>query len=56
MRSLNESVREYTAKLQRGQIQKAYKGIMTFMFGLNPSLKAGTPNTRSAGSILEPWI
>ncbi len=39
MPSLNESVREYTAQLQQGQIQKAYKGIMTFMSALKAYLE-----------------
>ena len=34
MQSLNDSVKEYTVQLELGQIQKAYKGIMTFMSGL----------------------
>lgn len=40
MPSLNESVREYTAQLQQGQIQKAYKGIMTFMSALKTYLES----------------
>jgi hypothetical protein len=39
MQSLNESVREY-AQLQLGQIQKAYKGIITFMSGLKSYLES----------------
>ena len=43
MQSLNESVKEYTAHLQHGQIQKAYKGIMTFMSSLKAHLKNQHP-------------
>ena len=43
MQSLNESVKEYTAQLQHGQIQKAYKGIMTFMSSLKAHLKNRHP-------------
>ncbi|HPR34286.1 MAG TPA: hypothetical protein PKY64_01325 [Anaerolineaceae bacterium] len=43
MQSLNESVKEYTAQLQHGQIQKAYKGIMTFMSSLKAHLKNQHP-------------
>ena len=43
MQSLNESVKEYTAQLQHGQIQKAYKGIMTFMSSLRAHLKNQHP-------------
>ncbi|HOZ38429.1 MAG TPA: hypothetical protein PLH64_06775 [Anaerolineaceae bacterium] len=39
MQSLNESVKEYTAQLQLGQIQKAYKGIMTFMSSMKTFLE-----------------
>ena len=40
MDSLNNHVREYTIQLNKGQIQKAYKGIMTFMSGLRTYLKS----------------
>ena len=43
MQSLNESVKEYTAQLQHGQIQKAYKGIMTFMSSLKAHLENQHP-------------
>jgi len=39
MASLSETIREYTAQLQHGQIQKAYKGIMTFMSALKAYLE-----------------
>ena len=38
MHSLNEAIREYTFQLQRGQIQIAYKGIMTFMSAMKSFL------------------
>ncbi|MDD4089984.1 MAG: hypothetical protein PHP29_09875 [Tissierellia bacterium] len=31
MQSLNDFINEYTTQLRKGQIQKAYNGIMTFM-------------------------
>ena len=34
MDSLNDCVKEYTIQLGKGQIQKAYRGIMTFMSDL----------------------
>ena len=34
MESLNDFMNEYTTQLRKGQIQKAYKAIMTFMAGL----------------------
>lgn len=49
MQSLNESVREYTAQLQLGQIQKAYKGIMTFMSGLKTYLEGQHPDFSATG-------
>ena len=49
MQSLNESVREYTAQLQHGQIQKAYKGIMTFMSGLKTYLESRHPDYTATG-------
>ena len=40
MQTLNDAIREYTAQLQKGQIQEAYKGIMTFMSGLKTYLQS----------------
>ena len=40
MQTLNYVIREYTAQLQKGQIQEAYKGIMTFMAGLKTYLQS----------------
>lgn len=40
MESLNESVREYTAQLEKGHIQRAYRGIMNFMTALRKQLEA----------------
>jgi len=34
MESLNDYILEYRNQLGKGQIQKAYKGIMAFMSGL----------------------
>ena len=31
MQTINDYINEYTIQLRKGQIQKAYKGIMTFM-------------------------
>lgn len=44
MQSLNESVKEYTAQLQHGQIQKAYKGIMTFISAMKTFLENRHPD------------
>lgn len=49
MQSLNESVKEYTVQLQQGQIQKAYKGIMTFMSGLKTWLESRHPENTATG-------
>lgn len=39
MSSLNNYVWEYTSQLRKGQIQKAYKGIMAFMSDLKAYLE-----------------
>ncbi len=39
MDSLNNNIREYTTQLSKGQIQKAYRGIMTFMSDLKAYLE-----------------
>ena len=49
MQSLNESVKEYTAQLQLGQIQKAYKGIMTFMSSMKTFLENRHPDFAASG-------
>jgi len=43
MKSLNESVKEYTAQVRKGDIQKAYKGIMSFMTRLKNQLERKYP-------------
>lgn len=39
MESMNNYINEYTQQLRKGQIQKAYKGIMAFMTGLKVYLE-----------------
>jgi hypothetical protein len=39
MGSLNDAVREYTAQLGLGHIQKAYRGIMSFFSDLKAVLE-----------------
>lgn len=50
MSSLNDSVREYKIQLSKGQIQKAYKGIMNFMADLKAYLE-GEHTDFTAGSL-----
>jgi hypothetical protein len=42
--SLNNHVREYTIQLSKGHIQKAYRGIMTFMSSLNAYFEGKYPD------------
>ncbi|MDD3656581.1 MAG: hypothetical protein PHI72_07440 [Atribacterota bacterium] len=44
MNSLNEQIREYKNQLNRGYIQKAYKGIMNFMSDLKIYLEKNYPD------------
>ena len=44
MDSMNEHIREYTKALRKGHIQKAYKGIMTFMTDLKSDLERSHPD------------
>ena len=44
MDSLNNHIREYNIQLSKGQIQKAYKGIMTFMSGFSTYLGCRYPD------------
>ena len=48
MGSLNEDIREYTAQLQKGSIQRAYKGIMVFMSELKSALERKYPDYTSS--------
>jgi hypothetical protein len=49
MQSLNDLVKEYTLQLRKGQIQKAYKGIITFMSGLKAYLERRHPEYTASG-------
>lgn len=44
MEALNDSIQEYKRQLNKGKIQKAYRGIMTFMSGLKTDLKKDNPD------------
>lgn len=48
MISINDSIKEYTEQLQKGQIQEAYKGIMTFMSGLKTYLQSRHPDYKTS--------
>ena len=50
MESINECIKEYATQLSKGRIQKAYKGIMTFMAELRAYLESGYPDY-TAGSL-----
>jgi len=43
MDSLNQYIQEYRKQLIKGDIQKAYKGIMSFMLGLRTELENKYP-------------
>ncbi len=43
MDTLNTHIREYTQQLSKGHIQKAYKGLMTFMSSLRAQLESQYP-------------
>jgi hypothetical protein len=44
MSSLGDDIREYTTQLSKGQIQRAYKGIMAFMAELKAGLERKYPH------------
>lgn len=50
MELLNDAVRDYTEQLGKGQIQKAYRGILAFMSSLARRLGDKYPNC-SPGSL-----
>lgn len=43
MDSINQSFKEYALQLKKGAIQKAYRGIMSFMSGLKAYLEGNHP-------------
>lgn len=49
MTSLNKAISEYQRHLQKGQIQLAYKGILSFMSELKAHLEAGIPGYAASG-------
>ena len=48
MSQISADIREYTALLQKGQIQRAYKGIMSFMSDLKAYLERAYPEYLSS--------
>lgn len=48
MESMNSYIEEYTKLLRKGHIQKAYKGIMTFMSGLKKYMENKCPEYTSS--------
>ena len=44
MDSLDKQIQEYRTQLRKGHIQKAYKGIMTFMSDLKTHLEKSSPD------------
>jgi len=49
MTSMNELVREYTLQLSKNMIQKAYRGIMSFMADLRSDLEGKYPDFTATG-------
>jgi len=47
--TLNDHIREYQRQLNKGQIQLAYKGILSFMTGLMTHLEASYPDYATSG-------
>ena len=50
MESINESIKEYATQLSKGRIQKAYKGILTFMSEIRSYLESKYPDY-TAGNL-----
>ena len=56
MGSLQESMQEYKIQLQKGVIQKAYRGLMEYMLALKRHLQRKYPDhLHPAVSILGIW-
>lgn len=48
MNTLNDSIKEYTLQLKKGEIQKAYKGILSFVSTLKSYMTSKYPNYKSS--------
>ena len=48
MKTMNDHLKEYTLQLQKGDIQKAYKGIMVFMSGLKKYMESRHPGYKTS--------
>lgn len=55
MGSLSEDIREYNRQLKAGSIQRAYRGIMSFMSGLRDMMASNHPDF-SAGSLYQGYM
>ncbi|MBF7097532.1 DUF7000 family protein [Alkalibacter mobilis] len=55
METLNEYVKEYKLQLKKGKIQKAYKGIMSFIFDLKTYLDRKYPDYH-AGALYSGYM
>ncbi len=55
MASLSEDVSEYNRQLRVGSIQRAYRGIISFMSGLRDMLATNHPD-HSAGSLYQGYM
>jgi len=53
--ALNDDIAEYMNQLSKGQIQKAYRGIMSFMSGLRTFLEERHPDC-TAGSLYSGYM
>lgn len=51
MESFQESMNEYKKQLQKGAIQRAYKGLMEYMMGLRTHFQKTYPGYEVSGSI-----
>jgi Family of unknown function (DUF7000) len=51
MESLQENINEYRRQLEKGAIQKAYRGVMEYIMDLRTNLKNKYPDYFVSGSI-----
>lgn len=56
MDTFNEAMLEYRKQLAKGQIQKAYKGLMDYMLGLKTHFKDKHPGYFVSGSLYSGYM
>ena len=56
MKTLHESVTEYKKQLDKGEIQKAYRGLIEYMMNLRNHFKNNNPDFHVSGNFYQGYM